>query len=69
MIQVVKLPPNKKQEMDLVDPESLSYLEKFEGKKGQVFDITTTSSGYTNYHVNFGSEIGIFYKSEVTLAE
>lgn len=68
-MKVQKLTDKQKEEMFQIDPESVSYLEKFEGKKGQVFDITTTSSGYTNYHVNFGKDIGIFYRSEVTLAD
>lgn len=55
-------------EQKQIDPESFYYLEKFLGKKGQVFDITRTSSGFANFHVNFGNEVGIFYEKEVTIA-
>jgi hypothetical protein len=68
-VKVRKLTEKQKEEMVHIDPESVFYLDKFAGKKGQVFDITTTSGGFTNYHVNFGKEIGIFYADEVTLAD
>jgi hypothetical protein len=55
--------------MKEIDPESSFYVDKFMGRKGQVFDVTTTSGGFENYHVNFGKEIGIFYRDEVTLAD
>jgi hypothetical protein len=54
-----------KEKWEKIDPESFHYLEKFEGKTGQVFDITTTSGGFHNYHVNFGNEIGVFYTDEI----
>jgi hypothetical protein len=50
-----------------IDPESAYYLEKFNGKTGQVFDVTMTSGGFYNFHVNFGNEIGIFYRDEIEL--
>jgi hypothetical protein len=64
-VRVKKLTEKKKAEMAYVDPESVFYLDKFEGKEGQVFDITKTSGGFTNFHVNFGKDIGIFYENEV----
>jgi hypothetical protein len=64
-VKVKKLSPKKLEEMSYVDPESVFYLEKFAGKVGQVFDITRTSGGFTNFHVTFEKEIGIFYENEV----
>ena len=52
-----------------IDPESYYYLEKYQGRVGQVFDMTTAENGYMTYHVNFGKEIGMFYGREVTLTE
>lgn len=65
----IGLTQNRLKEIDLIDPETVHYIQQFRGKVGQVFDITTTSTGFTNYHVNFGKEIGIFYSEEVTLVD
>jgi hypothetical protein len=68
-VKVLKLTEKQREEMTYIDPESVFYIDKFGGKVGQVFDITRTSGGFVNYHVNFGKDIGIFYESEVTIAD
>jgi hypothetical protein len=65
----IQVTEQRLKEMKEIDPESSFYVDKFMGRKGQVFDVTTTSGGFENYHVNFGKEIGIFYRDEVTIAD
>lgn len=65
----VHVSDSRLEEMRLIDPESSYYVEKFLGQSGQVFDITLNDSGQKSYHVNFGNEIGIFYRNEVTVSK
>jgi hypothetical protein len=64
-VRVKKLDQKRKSEIRTIDPETLYYIEKFEGKVGQLFDVTLTSEGFKNYHINFGKDIGIFYEKEI----
>jgi hypothetical protein len=49
------------------DVEDHEYVKSFAGKEGQLFDVTISSEGVESYHINFGNEIGIFYKNEIEL--
>lgn len=65
---VKKMTLQQKTELGYIDPESLHYMEKFEGKEGKLFDVTMTTSGFKNYHVEFGNNVvGIFYQNEIEL--
>jgi hypothetical protein len=64
-VKVKKLTEKQRKEMTYIDPESVFYIDKFAGQVGQVFDVTTTSGGFLNFHVNFGKDIGIFYEKEI----
>ena len=42
------------------------YIEEFNGKVGDLFDITKSSNGSVAFHVSFKSNrIGIFYENEL----
>jgi hypothetical protein len=57
----------KKLQQNDGDPETSYYVESFAGKTGQLFDVTRTSRGVPNFHVNFGKDIGVFYENEIEL--